>query len=206
MRSRLGWHGRLAIAGTLVATLAAAAPAGAAPTVEVDGGRTTLKVADATADRFLALDVKIGMNPPAWTRRSDSVIPIAGGTIDPATARGTLRHAGSITILRGAEQIRLRALQIRVGSRAFLSARVGARRVNVLTLAVGPVDHDGSRTVLRPVPARVTRAGARTLNGALGVRAVATGQTFGLIGFTVQHDADSALTDAGTAALTAQAR
>src|SRR5687768_14421443 len=107
MRTRLGWHGRLAFAGALAATLAVAAPAGAATTVLVDGGQTTLKVSTPTARRFQRLEVSIGVNPPAETRRSDSAFPITGGSIDPATARGTLRHGGSLTILRGPDEIRL---------------------------------------------------------------------------------------------------
>lgn len=197
MRSRLGWHGRLAFAGALVATLAVTAPAGAATTVEVDGGQTTLKVATATANRFQRLEVSIGVNPPARTRRFDSVFPIVGGRIDPATARGTLEHRGSLTILRGPDELTLKGLQIRVGKSSYVSAKVGGKRVNVFALSVRRVARDGFGTVVKPVKASVTRAAAKAVNGALGVRALSSGQAFGKVGVTVEP-AQIALTGGST--------
>jgi hypothetical protein len=189
MATRFGWHGRLALAGTLVAAFAVTAPAQAASTVKVDGGKTTLKVADATAGRFQALGVSVGTVLPARTGRARSTFPITGGSIDPATARGTLKHGGEFVFLsgRGSGHLELKAIQLEVADSSYLTAKVRGRRINVLKLAVkrSGVSRDGFGTVVKPVGATVTRAAARALNRALGERAVSTGQTFGKIGFEV---------------------
>ncbi|HEX6745625.1 MAG TPA: hypothetical protein VF087_15465, partial [Solirubrobacteraceae bacterium] len=87
---------RAAAAGALVA-LAVAAPAGAA-TVKVAGGSTTLKLDAGTAKALKGLGVSVTPITPAKAGSKGVSFPITGGSIDPATAAGTITHSGGLQL------------------------------------------------------------------------------------------------------------
>ena len=103
---------RLAAAGALVA-LAVAAPAGAA-TVKLAGGSTTLELNAGTAKALKGLGVSVTPITPAKAGSKGVAFPITGGTIDPATAAGTITHSGGLQLRAGSTRVRLTSFTIGV--------------------------------------------------------------------------------------------
>src|SRR4051794_41908874 len=91
---------RVAAASALVA-LAVAAPADAA-TVKLAGGSTTLKLDAGTAKALKGLGVSVTPITPAKAGAKGVSFPISGGSIDPATAAGTITHPGGLQLRPGA--------------------------------------------------------------------------------------------------------
>jgi Htaa len=204
----------LAVA-TLAVTLAAAPSASAA--VGLSGGSTQVTLNAGTAKALGSLGVSVAPTGRAKARGTRVAFPITGGSIDPATAAGTIRHRGGLRFRGHGNAITLKDYVVTVGRRVRLSARVGASRVTVLNLTGTPkVTRSGFNTNISGLTAELTSAAAKALNTTFGVRAfrkgvklgrvqvaakvratelVATGQT----GLTIDPAALQALTSLGVA-------
>ena len=171
----------LALAATMVAGTASAA---AAPTVHLDGVRTTLWTDPATTKVLLAnkivplptygthVDVK-------WTPQGPSVrygFPIPSGRVDAATLAGHINHTGGLRFvnLTNGKQLSLTRFRIVIDAHPHLTAIVNGdpkARVSILRLDLSKA------TVSKPLPyVRVGNVGAYlnstaagALNNALGV-------------------------------------
>jgi hypothetical protein len=181
----------LALAATTVLGTASAA---AAPTVHLDGVRTTLWTDPATTKVLLAnhivplpaygthVDVK-------WTPQGPSVgygFPISGGRVDAATLAGHINHTGGLRFvnLANGKKLSLTRFRIVIDAHPRLTAIVnGDRNVRVPILRL-----DLSKaTVAEPLPyVRVGNVGAflnstaaDALNTALGVSLFAPGIKLG---------------------------
>ena len=123
---------RVAAAGALVA-LAVAAPAGAA-TVKLSGGSTTLKLDPGTAKALKGLGVSVTPIAPAKAGAKGVSFPITGGTINPATAAGTITHSGGLQLRAGATKVRLTRFTIGVDRTPTISVKAGKARLHAFTL------------------------------------------------------------------------
>jgi hypothetical protein len=170
---------RLAAAGALVA-LAVAAPAGAA-TVKLAGGSTTLRLDAGTAKALKGLGVSVTPITPAKAGSKGVSFPITGGTIDPATAAGTITHSGGLQLRAGKTRVRLTSFTIGVDATPSLSVKVGAARLHAFTLSLAKakVTRAGSGTRVTGVVVKLSAKGAAALNKAFGVRAFARGLRIG---------------------------
>ena len=181
----------LVLAATMVAGTASAA---AAPTVQLDGVRTTLWTDPATTKVLLAnkivplpthgtyIDVK-------WTRRGPSVgygFTIPSGRVDAATLAGRINHTGGLKFanLANGKTLSLTKFRIVIDAHPRLTAIVNGDpsvRVAILRLDLSHA------TVSKPLPhVRVGNVGAYlnataadALNGALGVSFFAPGIRLG---------------------------
>jgi hypothetical protein len=178
MRSRHGWHGRLAVAAAVSATFAVAVPANAATTVRLSGGTTTLKLNGKTARALRSAGISIKAAKPAKTRAGALVFPIGGGAIDPANAKGTIDHKGGVTLAMGRTKVALRAIVLNTGKRT-ISAKSGRRTLALGSLAGGKVTRAGFATKLAGVQVKFGRAAAGALNRAFGVRVFKAGLALG---------------------------
>lgn len=170
---------RVAAAGALV-SLAVAAPAGAA-TVKLAGGSTTLKLDAGTARALEGLGVSVTPITPAKAGSKGVSFPITGGSIDPATAAGTITHSGGLQLRAGPTRVRLTSFTIGVDRTPTISVKVGKARLHAftLTLARAKVTRAGLGTSVTGVTVRLSAKGAAALNKAFGVRAFARGLRIG---------------------------
>jgi hypothetical protein len=179
----------------LAATMAAgASSAAAAPTVHLDGVRTTLWTDPATTTVLLAnkivplptygthVDVK-------WTPQGPSVgygFPIRSGRVDVATLAGHINHTGGLRFvnLTNGKTLSLTRFRIVIDAHPHLTAIVNGDpnvRVSILRLDLSKA------TVAKPLPyVRVGNVGAYlnstaagALNNALGVSFFAPGIKLG---------------------------
>jgi len=174
--------------------VAGTASAAAAPTVQLDGVRTTLWTDPATTKVLLAnkivplpthgtyIDVK-------WTRRGPSVgygFTIPSGRVDAATLAGRINHTGGLKFanLANGKTLSLTKFRIVIDAHPHLTAIVNGNpkaRVSILRLDLSKA------TVSKPLPhVRVGNVGAYlnstaagALNGALGVSFFAPGIKLG---------------------------
>jgi hypothetical protein len=170
---------RAAAAAALVA-LAVAAPAGAA-TVKLSGGSTTLKLDPATAKALKGLGVSVSPLAPARAGAKGVSFPITGGTIDPATAAGTITHSGGLQLRGGATKVRLTSFTIGVDRTPAISVKAGRARLTAFSLSLGgaKVSRSGLGTNVSGVAVKLSAKGASALNAAFGVKAFRRGLRVG---------------------------
>jgi hypothetical protein len=169
----------VAAAGALVA-LALAAPAGAA-TVKLAGGSTTLKLDAGTAGALKGLGVSVTPIAPAKAGSKGVSFPITGGSIDPATAAGTITHSGGLQLRAGATRVRLTSFTIGVDKTPTISVKAGKARLHAFTLSLAKakVTRAGLGTSVSGVAVKLSAKGAAALNQAFGVRAFTRGLRIG---------------------------
>lgn len=178
MTTRLGWHGRLALASAALATLVVAAPAGAATTVRLAGGSTSIKLSSKATSAFKQAGIKVSPAKPAKSRAGSLVFPISGGSIDPATAKGTITHKGGITLKMGAGKVTLGSPTLNT-AKGTLAVKIGRTTSTIGTAKGGKVTRNGFATNVAGVKVTLNRRGAATLNTAFGVTAFKAGLQLG---------------------------
>jgi hypothetical protein len=179
-----------------LAAIAAAGPAGAAaaPTVKLDGVRTTLWTDPTTTNALLAnaivpLPTRGSGVDVRWTSAGPSIgyrFPISGGHVDAATLAGRINHTGGLKFanLANGKTLTLTRFRIVIDAHPRLTAIVNRDpnvRVPILRLDLSKA------TVAKPLPyvrvgnvgAYLNRTAARALNNALGVSLFAPGIRLG---------------------------
>jgi hypothetical protein len=169
----------VAAAGALVA-LAVAAPAGAA-TVSVAGGTTTLELDAGTAKALKGLGVAVTPITPAKAGSKGVTFPVTGGSIDPATAAGTITHGGGLQLRAGPTRVRLTSFTVGVDKTPSISVKAGKARLHAfsLSLANAKVSRAGLGTNVSGVAVKLSAKGAAALNKAFGVKAFTRGLRLG---------------------------
>jgi Htaa len=175
-------HHRAAIAAaSIVASLAAVAPASAAP-VALGEGATRLSLDRGTARALEALNVSVGATGRARAASGAISFPVSGGRLETRSGLGVVRHAGGLRLRSGRAEVRLSDFTIRIGARPAMTARVnGGRRVAVLVPEVrrARISREGLTVVVSHVPVRLSEAGAHALNAAFHVHAFRPGLRLG---------------------------
>jgi hypothetical protein len=179
-----------------LAAIAVTGPAGAAaaPTVQLDGVRTTLWTDPATtkvllANKIVPLPTRGTGVDVKWTSAGPSIgyrFPISGGHVDAATLAGRINHTGGLRFvnLANGKQLSLTRFRIVIDAHPRLTAIVNGDpkvRVSILRLDLSKA------TVAKPLPSvRVGNVGAYlnstaagALNNALGVSFCAPGIKLG---------------------------
>jgi hypothetical protein len=179
-----------------LAAIAVPGPAGAAaaPTVRLDGVRTTLWTNPATtkvllANKIVPLPTHGTGVDVRWTSSGPSIgyrFPVSGGHVDAATLAGRINHTGGLKFvnLANGKTLKLTGFRIVIDAHPHLTAIVNGDpevRVPILRL-----DLSGA-TVSKPLPyvrvgnvgAYVNSTAAGALNSALGVSFFAPGIRLG---------------------------
>jgi len=203
MNSRLGWHGRLALALAPVAALAVAAPANAATTVELDGGATAIKLAPKAAKALRSAGIRVVLAKPARVVRGTIAFPVNGGEIDPATAKGTITHRGGLTFRMGRAKVAVKNPTLNTNKRT-LTVRVGSRSLVLATVKGGKVTRDGFDTEVGALKLTLSKKAASALNRAFGIRSIKGGMALGTAA-SVTEAAEIAIEE-GNTTLTLDAR
>jgi hypothetical protein len=182
----------LALAAIAVAGPASAA---AAPTVRLDGVRTTLWTDPATTKallehKILPLPTRGTSVDVKWTSSGPSLgyrFPIPGGQVDAATLAGRINHTGGLKFvnLANGKTLTLTRFRIVIDAHPHLTAIVNGdpkARVAILRLDLSKA------TVTKPLPyvkvgnvgAYLNATAAGALNNALGVSLFAPGIKLGI--------------------------
>ena len=172
MRSRYGWHGRLAVATAVAATVGvAAAPANAATTVRLSGGTTTLKLDKKTTKALKRAGITVS---------GSTKFKISGGDIDPANAKGTVDHKSArLTLKAGKTKVTLRSITLNT-AKGTASAKVGKSTVALASLKGGKVAREGFATSVSGTKVSLSKKGAAALNKAFKIRAFKSGTALGV--------------------------
>lgn len=178
MSSRYGWHGRLAVATAVAATFGVAATAQAATTVELSSGTTALKLDGKTTKALKSAGITVTPSKPASVKSGSVVFPVSGGSIDPATAKGTIDHKGGLTLKMGKTKVALTAISLNT-SKGTVTAKNGKKSLALGTIAGGKVSRRGFSTSVSGVKVKLAKKGAAALNTAFDVRTFKAGLALG---------------------------
>jgi len=162
--------------------LAPAASAGKKKTVKLaPKGATTLALSDGAASALQSLGIAAAPLKPARAGDDGLRFPITAGKLDAKTYAGRIKHAGGISLTRGATRVDLRNFVIKVDAAPDLTARVGDSRVSILDLDLGAakISKSGRRLTISGVKATLTKTAADALNAAFETDAFAEGLEIG---------------------------
>ncbi len=164
----------LSLAGAIAGSTAlGAAPANAA-SVKLAGQGTTLKLDRAAGKALKSLGVKVTPTGKAKAGASGVTFPITGGSIDPATAAGTITHTGGLRLSAGKVKVTLSDYNVTIGKQATLSSKVnGGARAKLLVPVIGKakITRNGLGTTVSNVSLHLSAAGAAALNKTFHVKA-----------------------------------
>lgn len=167
------WVGWLIVAGfVLVVAFSAPSPAGAA--YEPAGqGATGLRLEEGFVGLLRQNGVKLGVVDGATLRKREIDFPVDGGKIDPPSKRGTVLHAGGMTLMRGHRRFRIDDLMVKTTrKRSPLSAKVGGGQIKLFTAGQLTVDRSGFGSRIRSGDLQMTAKLAVRLNHKLGLNRV----------------------------------
>ena len=105
------------------AAVLATAPAASAA-VSLSDGQTRLTLAKGTAAALDDLGVKVKPTGPARAAGRHVRFPITGGSIDPATAAGTIDHRGGLRLKAGKVKVKLDNYRVKVGAKILCTSQV----------------------------------------------------------------------------------
>jgi uncharacterized membrane protein YtjA (UPF0391 family) len=182
------------LAAMLVVPGAAAATAGSAKVVHLNGVRTTLTTNPATTgvlvkNGVLPLPIGPATVAPRFGSKGLSLrygFPITGGRVNAATLAGYINHSGGLRFvnLANGRSLTLTSFRIRISENPGLTAEVNrdpSMRVRILNLNL-----DHAKVAKHPpmvrvsnVKATLTRTAASALNDALGVSFFSKGIALG---------------------------
>jgi hypothetical protein len=145
------------------------------------GGATTLALDPGAAQALQSLQIAPGVVGDARAGDDGLAFPITGGKVDATTLAGTIAHSGGISLTRGATRVELTDFAIGIDDTPALSALVGGRRVEILTLDVANLRRSvrGRTVVVEGVVGRLTAAAAAALNDAFATDAFKEGLALG---------------------------
>ena len=156
----------------------------AAPTAQLDGGRTAVKLSDDLVGALGSLGVSPGSIAPGILRENAVVqYPVNGGVIDLDTLSGDIFHTGGLSL--SAPGTRVALLNFVISTTGDSPVLTGVAAVNGETVdriplfdlepTQGPSIDQWGTLDLRKVNASLTHEAADTLNSVFGVTAFEEG-------------------------------
>ena len=182
MKTRVRFHGAVAVGLGVAASLAVAAPtlAAAPRNVPLSGGTITVRP-DTQIVRILGIS---GVSTVQLTDANgvgsevqwgaDIPLPVTSGSLNARTGSGTVTSASDVSISG-------RLATVNFGGFTFNTRKgvVNSGGKKEFTLSGGTVTHDSSGTTISNVELTVTRASAKQLNTIDGDGAITPGMVFG---------------------------
>ncbi|HEY4281014.1 MAG TPA: hypothetical protein VGM91_22570 [Conexibacter sp.] len=146
----------------------------AASTVKLSGGTTTIRIAGSAAKALRSAGVTMSPSKPAQATGAGILLPVSGGSIDPATAKGTISQKGGLVLKKGRTKLSLGNLVLNT-SKGTLSAKSGKTSVAIASLSGGKVARRGFATTVSGVKVKLNKTGAGALNTSFATRAFKAG-------------------------------
>jgi hypothetical protein len=168
-RLQVGWA---LCAAFLLVSYSSSSPAEAA--YEPAGsGSTRLELEKGFVALLKRNGVKLGVTGGATLRKRQVVFPVSGGKLDPTSERGTILHAGALTLTRGSRRFRIDDLMVKTTrKRSPLSAKVGGGQIKLFTAGQLNVERSGFGSRIRSQDLQITAKLAVRLNHKLGLNRV----------------------------------
>lgn len=154
--ARRGRHAGIASIVAVLAALALASPAAAAPE-PVIGGTTKLTLEPPKG-------VKATPIAPATADGTTITLPNTGGALEPGTGAGTVELGGAIKFKGKGGKVKLEAIKVGYGAGGSFRGQIGSKSVTVATVTGGSATSQTSSVSLDGATASVTSDGAKTLN------------------------------------------
>jgi hypothetical protein len=164
-------------------------PVQAAPTEQVFGGSTAVRLSSDFVDALGSLGVQPGVVGLARLRQGVAAFPISGGQVDLGTAKTEISHLGGLSLTAGETTVELTDFVIStLGDRPVLTGLVTvndslafraplfALKLPSLTLPLSP---QRSRLVVPEVEVTLTKEAADALNQVFNVSAFQPGFNIG---------------------------
>jgi len=200
----------LAGAFALAFVLAFAGSANANP---IASGTTSLTLDKGVAKVLQKNKVKVVPIKPAKVQKGAVAFPITGGSLNPSTAVGNIRHSGGLRFQSGKRSLVARNFTVRTGKGNVLIAKVGKANVRLLSVDLkrAKVSRDGLGINVSKVRVALTGAAAKALNQTLKVHLFKRGLVLGSVavktqpssvGLAAQGSTDLTLDPAAAGALT----
>jgi hypothetical protein len=92
----------------------------------ITSGTTTLAPDPTTSKALADNGVKLGVVPPSQLTASGITFPVTGGSLNAATAAGTISHSGGISLTKGSTSAQLTAPGVVLGKSSTLSVVAGS--------------------------------------------------------------------------------
>jgi len=147
----------------------------------VASGTTRLTVDKRFARLLAANGVQIGTEGGVWRRGRSLLLPVAGGSIDPALGRGEVECAGTLVFQHGRRRVMLRRVDVKT-KREPLVAKVGGSQLKVASAPRVEFERVGFGSEVSARPLRLTAKFATRLGKKLRLRGVfAAGQRLGTL-------------------------
>lgn len=144
-------------------------------------GDTTLALKKSVGKALSKAGVAVKPLKPAKATKTGVRFPVTGGSLNAATARGTIRHSGGLRLKAGGTKLDLRNFTIKVAKKATLSAKVGKGRVTILNLDLSKakIGRDQLAYRIANVRAVLTGVAAKAINATFGAKVAARGLVLG---------------------------
>ncbi len=167
-----------------LAMFALVASSAQAKVVKVTGEQATIAPSDQLthflSDHGVAVEAR---GAASFDGAGNLTLPIAGGLVNTKNLHGVLVTKGGVRFSKGDRSVRLhRIVAVNRGKRAFLSAKVGGRRVRIAHLTKRSAD---IATGTAEADLRLSRKVARRINHVAGDHVVSAGALLGHVTATV---------------------
>lgn len=175
---------------SLVSLLAAIGLTGAfaasATANPISSGETSVTLRPAVAKVLKKNGVSVAPVKPASVKKGAVSFPVTGGQLDPATAKGQIRHSGGLKFSAGKRSLVARSFTIRTAA-GILSGKVGKATVPLfrVDLKKAKVSRAGLGVKVRGAVLSLTGASAGALNKTFKVRLFKPGLVIGTAATTV---------------------
>lgn len=152
-----------------LALLLVLAPAALA-NVNLAGKSTTLKLNGGTAKALTGAGIGVGIVKPAKATKGGPRFAITGGSINPETLAGTIKHSGGLRFSHGKTTVTAKNFNIVIGKKPRLTAAVGKARLTLadLSLKKAKIRASGFNTNVSGVAVTLSSGAAKALNSAFG--------------------------------------
>ncbi len=157
--------------------------AGTASANPIAEGTTSLKLNKGVAKVLKQNKVKVVPLKPAKVQKGSVAFPITGGSLDPTTAVGSIRHSGGLRFQSGKRKLVARNFTVKTGKGNVLIAKVGKASVRLLSvdLSKAKVSRSGLGITVRRVNVALTGAAAKALNKTFKVKLFKKGLVLGKV-------------------------
>lgn len=164
----------------------AGASAGTASANPIKSGQTSVTLRPAVAKVLKQNGVAVAPVKPAKVKSGAVVFPVTGGQLDPATAKGQIRHSGGLRFSAGKRSLVARSFTIGTAA-GILTGKVGKATVPLfkVDLSKAKVTRAGLGVKVRGAVLSLTGASAGALNKTFKVKLFKPGLVIGNAAVTV---------------------
>lgn len=154
------------LAAALIA-LMAFAPFASAASDPLASGTTTMTLQKSFTNYLKTFGISVSKISPTKLSGGKATFKVTGGSLDPTTGKGTVNLSGGLKFKAGKKNAQVKGLVLDT-SKKSLTGKVGGKKVKLATIGGSSFKRSGFGTNLTINKVKLTSAGAKQLNKALG--------------------------------------